>query len=427
MPLSFYQSLRETTTGNLSLDWKDDFQAFVDEEFENASDYYVVKKQNELKEMVDIGVRLVSLKNLTSSTMISDDYFKMIFKRYDDVTYLGDIYYFNGYWWIVTDTNIENSSSNSCLVQRCADYLRFYDSEGVYHELPSVVQNGSFYDLKKDTHVIIPDNQLRVLVKYNEESKLVKWADVDSSDDKFTRFILEGYAYRVVSIDRHSFVRLGVGYLDVRLQADQISPNDDLINNIADANTNVSIEIQNGDTLTIGESQTIQLNAIVTVDGVELNNPEITYASSDENIATVDSNGLITTIASGSATIIAEYSTASNSIDITVDIASANNYTIDISSSNNNTDSIKLGQTLTYTSVSLNNGEEYPTAGTWELFEDDGVTPLSTDIISVISSTNNTIAIKCTSNFDYVDTVFKLRYTDVNTSNELDITIESLF
>lgn len=427
MPLSFYQSLRETTTGNLSLDWKDDFQAFVDEEFENASDYYVVKKQNELKEMVDIGVRLVSLKNLTSSTMISDDYFKMIFKRYDDVTYLGDIYYFNGYWWIVTDTNIENSSSNSCLVQRCADYLRFYDSEGVYHELPSVVQNGSFYDLKKDTHVIIPDNQLRVLVKYNEESKLVKWADVDSSDDKFTRFILEGYAYRVVSIDRHSFVRLGVGYLDVRLQADQISPNDDLINNIADANTNVSIEIQNGDTLTIGESQTIQLNAIVTVDGVELNNPEITYASSDENIATVDSNGLITTIASGSATIIAEYSTASNSIDITVDIASANNYTIDISSSNNNTDSIKLGQTLTYTSVSLNNGEEYPTAGTWELFEDDGVTPLSTDIISVISSTNNTIAIKCTSNFDYVDTAFKLRYTDANTSNELDITIESLF
>ena len=90
----------------------------------------------------------------------------------------------------------------------------------------------------------------------------------------------------------------------------------------------------------IKESTTYQLSYTVTNNGNPVYNPTITYSSSDETIATVDSNGLMTMLKEGTVEITARYSTASVTTTMTIANTSAPTYTLSITSS---TDTIKVG------------------------------------------------------------------------------------
>lgn len=330
--------------------------------------------------------------------------------------------------YLIVGINEDKFNFEEVFVQRCSDYLRFYDDKGVYHSVQCSIESDGFYDLKKEQMVMIPDNQLRILVQYNDATKLIKWSDIDSADNKFTRFLLEGYPYRAVSIDRHTGTQFGEGFIDIRLQADQIYPDkDDLVNNIAGGLELPTIEIQNGSSITIGEAQELQLNTLVTYKGVEIENPSVTYTSSDETIATVDVDGVVTTILSGNVTITANYSTVSTTIDLTVSAVIADNYTVDIYSSNGIADYIRVGQALEYTALSLNNGEEYVNIGSFLLLEDDGITPLTSNIVTIVSTVDNTITLKASSDGSYVGSYFRLKYVDSNAENELRIQMKSVF
>ena len=89
------------------------------------------------------------------------------------------------------------------------------------------------------------------------------------------------------------------------------------------------------------ESNTYQLTYSVTNNGNVVENPTITYSSSDETVATVDSNGLMTMLKEGSVDITATaYDT---SVTTTMTIANSSpsvDYTISITSSS---DTITVG------------------------------------------------------------------------------------
>ena len=55
--------------------------------------------------------------------------------------------------------------------------------------------------------------------------------------------------------------------------------------------------------LSLENGDTYQIQATVIIDGKETQNPSISYSSSDENIAKVDSNGLVTPVKEGEASI----------------------------------------------------------------------------------------------------------------------------
>ena len=90
----------------------------------------------------------------------------------------------------------------------------------------------------------------------------------------------------------------------------------------------------------IKESTTYQLSYTVTNNGNVVKNPTIHYSSSDETIATVDSNGLMTMLKEGSVDITATCSDASVTTTMTIANTSAPTYILSITSS---TDTIKLG------------------------------------------------------------------------------------
>ena len=90
----------------------------------------------------------------------------------------------------------------------------------------------------------------------------------------------------------------------------------------------------------IKESTTYQLSYTVTNNGSVVENPTIHYSSSDETIATVDTNGLMTMLKEGSVDITASYSDASVTTTMTIANTSAPTYTLSITSS---TDTIRIG------------------------------------------------------------------------------------
>ena len=90
----------------------------------------------------------------------------------------------------------------------------------------------------------------------------------------------------------------------------------------------------------INESTTYQLSYTVTNNDIVVENPTIHYSSSDETIATVDSNGLMTMLKEGSVDITASYSDASVTTTMTIADTSAPTYTLSITSS---TDTIRIG------------------------------------------------------------------------------------
>ena len=106
----------------------------------------------------------------------------------------------------------------------------------------------------------------------------------------------------------------------------------------------------------IKESTTYQLSYTVTNNGNPVDNPTITYSSSDETVATVDSNGLMTMLKEGTVDITARYSSASDTTTMTIADTSTPSvdYRMEIYAA---TDTIKLGGSYKGLTVKYYNSE----------------------------------------------------------------------
>lgn len=81
------------------------------------------------------------------------------------------------------------------------------------------------------------------------------------------------------------------------------------------------------DNITLYNGETVQLNPICTINGVQEYNSTITYSVSESSIANVDENGLVTGVGIGNTTITLEWNGISKTINVTVN-AVVVNYTI---------------------------------------------------------------------------------------------------
>lgn len=106
----------------------------------------------------------------------------------------------------------------------------------------------------------------------------------------------------------------------------------------------------------INDGTTYQLSYTVTNNGNPVENPTITYSSSDETVATVDSNGLMTMLKEGTVNITATAYTASVTTAMTIADTSTPSvdYRMEIYAS---TDTIKLGGSYKTLTVKYYNSE----------------------------------------------------------------------
>lgn len=224
---------------------------------------------------------------------------------------IGTIFVLNGSNFIVTSKDgIESNIYFTSLAVKC-DTTFVVQSENKYIDVPMSVVS----DKWTVAHGSVFSMVNGAVVMFTQDNPIARGIAVDN---KYYAF---GGYYKV----GNTFFNNGLAYFYMERQT---MPQD----NYKTVYTGVT-------TLDMNESTTYQLTYVVTNNGNVVDNPSITYSSSDETVATVSDTGLMTLLKEGTVEITA------NSCVTTITVVNTGsgsdvNYTISISAS---TDTIKIG------------------------------------------------------------------------------------
>ena len=185
--------------------------------------------------------------------------------------------------------------------------------------------------------------------------------------------------------------------------------------------------ISNGDAANVLINDVIQLNLSSTDNETAVENPIVTFTSSDSNTVSVDNTGKVMGIASGQAIITAKltyHDAILDSITITTIETYTHSYTINITGST----TIKLGQSQSYVAHIYDNGSEvFDKSVVWSVRNQDGT--ISPAYATITTSTGNSLTIKANSSSTYVNRYIVLKATlsdDVTVYKEFIVQLKSL-
>ena len=356
--------------------WWDDYQArrgldrkslyvnnmknTISTEFKNSTSYNLVKINN-----VDRDVRIVE-----ESSIIKNPNKKRLLCYPDETISVGNIVLWNSENWICTETDTTSEVSDVGLISRCNNVLKFYDkNQNILYNIPCIIQNSNI-KLDNDKFMFLPADEHILICSNNADS---------SNIDLNTRFILNDNAYSIIGIDNIS----NQGLLNIRIKDDQINSDDNLDLSIANYYSHQivrEIYILNGTSASLlFNNATLQLNTICKDNNVIVDNPIITYSSSNINIATVSSTGLITCKGTGDVIITAIYSGVSDTITIHGDISEVDDYNIVITPLD---ETLKISRSITFTAHAMKNGvEDLTREFIWEIRNLDGSSNLYASIV----------------------------------------------
>lgn len=326
---------------------------------------------------IPINARVVEYKGGGNfSSRIFDN--KQLLFHSDQEFSIGQIATINNEKYIIFDKNQTDVFPKAAII-KCNTVLKWLDSVGNIVSIPAHFTTSSSTlnaDVEYDTKMVLPSSMRTAIIKDDQYAKLIK---------RGRRFIVGRDAWEVVGID--DVTKKGLCYLT--LEFSQTSSNDNLELGIADYFNNLPkylIEILNGESSNVDLNGTLPLNYVIKLNGDTVSLP-VQFTSSDTNIATVDSNGLIQGVNIGVCTItvsLVDRPDVKDTISIEVKpLIVLDNYSVVI----DGVDSIRKSQSATYTAKILNNGiEDASKTVIWSIRnEDNSPTPYAT-----ITSQNGT-------------------------------------
>lgn len=357
--------------------WKNNHQELINFQFTNTFDLATIGEEVTIgtQSFSDIEVRLNHIIKGYTSVNKSKDYKKIIFKDNSKSINTGYRYQFDGFTWLAVDYDARKYNSNSIIVRRCNHTLSWYNAEGNLIQEPSVIdyfQYKSTDDIDVNKYMTVANTTRYILLQNNEYT---------TNLDYDRRFIFNRMAWRIINFDEIS----EEGIIQITVERVESDDNKDNIDTNLAINTYpipiYTIDILNED-IEITPVGTMQIYTEVKNDGV-VETPSLTYASSDSNIATVSSTGLVTGIINGSITLTVSLSDNSSILDtITVDVVTipVTNTFEDIIGD----DEIAIGNTSTYAIYKYIDGIAQI---------DTYVFTINNTLVSMSSSTDNTVTL----------------------------------
>jgi len=292
----------------------------------------------------------------------------------------------NEYWLIISEIGHKRYSYYKGIIQKCNYNIKF-NFQGTIKQFPAIVDSRIF-DIETNQYLSIPAGKIVVTIQDNADSTNIALNQ---------RFIKMKQAWKVTGIDRTKN-----GLLMLWCDLDAIISSDDLVNEIANAGDYVyTLEITNGETSSIQEGSTLQLNAVVKLNGEVVTDKAIIFNCDNTSIATVDDTGLVTAISAGECIItasLAENPNVYDTITITVTALPEHNYAVTISGNT----SIVKNYTATYTATFTDNGLPISEQSEFWLTADDGVSSTTLATIQSQDPTANTCVVKAGSTLGYV-------------------------
>lgn len=256
----------------------------------------------------------------------------------------------NEKWMVINDVSSadDNGVYMKAKIQKVICGFKWYDQYNKLHSYPAIDTNQTLYSLGiNEFKLTTVDGMLKITLPDNSDTQQIQ---------RGQRFIYKNrFAYEV------TFVDLSMnGLINLTLKEVEVSPNDNLILGIADYYNRPTWQIQiKEDNLSLSQNTTTQLHATVTKDGIVVNE-EIEWTSSDDSIATIDSEGNINTISIGDCSITARLkgnNDYSDSIECKVSASPIGNSYITIQGD----DSVEWTVSKIYKPIKLVNGVEVPT------------------------------------------------------------------
>jgi len=333
--------------------------------FEDSPSYFEVTIND-----VEQGVQIIDENAITKNPNK-----KRVLCKPDEDINIGDDILWNSVHWLCTNVDSDKEIYAKGIIERCNNTLKWQNSTGEIKEYPCIISDKSstYADGTLETkYIVIADDQILITIQSNSDTLQLEL------DKRFIFNHSKNDIYKLSKIQ--PLLKEGILYLT--MTKSEYGTNDRLNLNLADyVQNNFALTITNGNSISLTTSETLQLSVTLTNNGVVVENPTITYSTSDEEICTVSTIGLIQPISEGVVTITAVSNGVSDIIEVTVEEVVADNYSIVISGSN----SIYQGQSKSYSAIVYNNGIEVVKDCVWSISD------ITLATITAQNSTNATI------------------------------------
>lgn len=240
MSLKYYKAYLNSLSKDPVDYWKELRQAATNDVWNDTATVETVLGQNSVGslEYSEESVQLTSVLDPKTGKQLGDDYRKIIYKTLADSLihkdtaktnrFWGKYYKFRDYTWLTVNTNTIIGSSASAILQRCNNWLKWYDKNNVLHQWECVFErslSSTGFDYGSEGVAEVGSDTL-IRVQRNAETELIPFNQ---------RFIFDGHAFQVKQINNH----ISDTYMELYLFETQIQSNDDLVNNIANSNSEI--------------------------------------------------------------------------------------------------------------------------------------------------------------------------------------------
>ena len=304
---------------------------------------------------------------------------------------VGYLYYWNNEYWLTIQNDYQlGGIYDRGVILRCYSSIKWLDENGDIRTAWFCMQTNSTssFGIEDGRVLILPNERRELTIQDTIYSRKI---------EKNKRFIVDGRAWRVIGINR-----LIDGIITLTLEENLINKDLDNVElGIADYYNNVSnysVNILNGDNVTISTNQTLQLNVQAKNNDQIIESPALVYSIDFEDVATVSTTGLITPLRSGIVIIDVSFQGQTASIQVNITDVVTHNYTCEIVGK----DEITVGKSQSYVIKFYDNGVLYTDESVISLKADDGVSVTNLASISAQNSVANTFTVLAGSKVGYV-------------------------
>jgi len=337
MAYTYYTTYKNNLAKAPKTDYMEEFQAVTDDQFYNSSDWYTIQEETSFGSGVyqNLDVRINGVINPTTGVNQGDDWKKLIFKNIDRTIRVGAMFVFDGNYWVTVSTSALSDFPTTCTVRRANNTLRWIDlDDGAKYDFPCVldyiIQENRDY-ATAGSKFVNPSGLLQVITQLNATTNKIKPSIrfLFGNQDNWTAYEVFGggvnnFNNPTATIGSTGILKLSMGVSHVNTDID------DLVNGYALAGKLVYLVELDKSAISGEVSDTFDLSATVTLNGDTVTR-SVDWESDDEDVATVSSSGLVTFIATGSATITASLAGDSSIYDtcsVTVNTTPISEYVV---------------------------------------------------------------------------------------------------
>ena len=340
MSYTHYDSLSPTRFETQKERFHYEFGKLLDEQFLIASTVYTIQEETSFgsNEYQNVTVRINRGLNVLTGEKLGDDFKIIIFRNQDHDVNLGSLFYFDDNYWVTYNIEKIKNLATSAMVRRCNNVLRWTDENGnVYQEYCSIdyaVKRP--VDSKRTADPVVPTAFIGIYAQLNENTRKIKSGQrfLFGNTDNWVCFRVYGGGVQNF-LNRETTDNDSAKLLQLLAGTDYVNADTDNISlGIADyydivytfSASPASYDGKPGDVFMIYPN--LKINDVPSDEDVGF--------TTSSSIVSVDDNGLVQIISSGSATIsmyVENNTSASSSINVLSSASALSQYEIRVSPS----------------------------------------------------------------------------------------------